>query len=97
MITKRIEYLKNKYCLQYFVETGCADGVSLAAAKSLGFNSLYSCDVSIGSVEQSKNKVPEANIYHLDSLEFLKTITTIINIHLCPTFCKWFHIIPYQP
>lgn len=71
--------LKNTYQLNTVVETGCYQGHGLEFARSIGIQSLYSCDINQTYVNNCRNKFPGADIRHLDSVSFLKEVLPTIN------------------
>lgn len=74
----QVEALVEKYGLQSFVETGCFEGHGLQYAQGVNLTQLYSCDVNETYVNVCKQRVPEANVYHQDSITFLQTVLPTI-------------------
>ncbi len=65
------------YNIKVFVETGCFRGDGIAAALDSGISTVFSCDLDINMVEQVRGRFhghPAVEIYHGDSLTFLKHV-----------------------
>jgi hypothetical protein len=73
---KSLDDIRKQYNQSVFVETGCYLGESLRYAFSSGYTTVYSCDVKLEFVDQCKQafKYKDANIYHMDSSDYLKQI-----------------------
>lgn len=63
---------KRMYNLQHFVEVGCAQGVGIQHAYDSGFTKVTSCDINVSDVQLCLGKFPDANIFILEGLDFLK-------------------------
>jgi hypothetical protein len=77
-----VQQLAERHGLRGFVETGCFEGDALALADSLGFSPMMSCDTCEHWVEIARQRVPTAEIAHLDSVTFLRSIVTELD---CPS------------
>ena len=63
---KNIKYYKSRYDIETFVETGCWNGDSLAAAYNVGLD-CYSCDINPDYVRNCRMRFPSAKLFDGDS------------------------------
>ena len=69
-----VDLIKHKYKTETFVETGCFRGAGLSFALNAEFKTIYSCDIDKEMVDICERNFSEANIWHTDSITFLKEL-----------------------
>jgi hypothetical protein len=65
---------RNTHNLENFVETGCWHGDGIAYAFQTGYKKAYSCDIGLNFVEECRQRFPEADIVHSESMQYLKDL-----------------------
>jgi hypothetical protein len=69
-----IKKYREDYNLTTFIETGCWQGDGIAHAFNSGYNFVHSCDIGLEYVTMSKQRFPQANIEHSESLAYLTNL-----------------------
>jgi hypothetical protein len=79
-LADHVKYYKSKYNLDCLVETGSYTGGGIATALSLGFETIYSCDLSLEFFNICRNLFCEdkVKLYHARSVDFLKEISSTL-------------------
>jgi hypothetical protein len=70
---------RQKFNLTQFVETGSWHGDGIGRAYDCGYSDVASCDIGIEYVTECREKYPQANIVHSDSLTFFENTLPTIN------------------